>query len=87
MNEQTDAIYKALNALCKALDLNGESGTEELFLILATVFDDENTEEMEAIRQDSNNEGLMYNMLWPIAEKIKAVRDDRANSVVPPWMG
>jgi hypothetical protein len=85
MNERTEKINKALNVLCEALDLKGEFGTESLFLILSAVFDDTNVEEMESTRKESHDNGLMYNMLWPIAEKINSVADEHLTSEIPPW--
>lgn len=85
MDNRTENIYSALTALCASLGLSGESGTEELFIILSSVFDNDNFEEMELIRQKSNADGLMYNMLWPMTEKIKDVADGKPRTHIPPW--
>lgn len=69
-NQKEENVYRALDSLCKALELRGESGTERLFILLANVFDDENYAEMHNILEQSHADGLCYNMLFPITERI-----------------
>jgi hypothetical protein len=71
MNTRTEKIAHALNILAEACGPDRSESTERLFLILGTAFNGYNVDEMESIRRDSHNEGLCYDMRWPMAEKIE----------------
>jgi len=75
-NPKEESVYRALDSLCKALELRGESGTEKTFYILAEVFNDKNYGKMYKILKNSHKEGLCYNMLFPITELILEVGKD-----------
>ena len=85
MNERTEKIHQALNVLCKALDLSGESGTEALFLILSSTFNDNNVQEIEDVLQERSDGGLAYDMNCLMAEKIDEVAKHYSDSQIPPW--
>jgi hypothetical protein len=74
--QQTEAIYKALLELWKAIRFDSsvetvsESDTEALFLVLGTVFCDEGFAEMDAILEQSHKDGLCCDMATVIAERI-----------------
>jgi hypothetical protein len=68
---QTEKIVKALDTLCDACEIGrSESSTERLYLILASAFSCENVLQMNAILNKSHDEGLCYDMRWPIAQKV-----------------
>jgi hypothetical protein len=68
---QTEKIVQALDTLCDACEIGrSESSTERLYLILASVFSFDNVLQMDAILNKSHDEGLCYDMRWPMAEKI-----------------
>ena len=69
-NQKEEAVYRALDSLCKALELRGESGTEKTFYILSEVFSYPNYKNMSDILKESHDEGLCCNMLFPITELI-----------------
>ncbi len=75
MTEQSTRIYEALHILCDACDLEGDSGTEDLFLILAEAFSERNVSEIGRYREQSHEEGCMMNMIGPMTRVIEKSLD------------
>ena len=74
-SKKEELVYKALDSLCEALELRGESGTEKVFYILVEAFDKDNVVEMQAVLDESHDDGLCYNMLWEITERIMQISE------------
>lgn len=81
MTEQREKIYEALCALCDACDLEGDSGTEDLFLIIAEAFSERNVSEMDLSREQSHAEGCMLNMIGLMSRKIENSLDSMFKKV------
>ena len=70
-----NAIVDALDHLIAACGLDrSESATEKLFDILAATFETEGAtrDAMETTLRESHQQGLCYDMRWPIAQSIAA---------------
>jgi hypothetical protein len=85
ISERNEIIYDALTASCDALELKGESGTEDLFLIFSAAFSKANVKEMNAEMKASHKVGLGYNMLGPMADHIEIAMEKQLKSYIPPW--
>lgn len=70
-----EAIRTAINQLMKACGLSGESGTEELFLILENAVAAVDW----GIVEESHEEGLCFDVSCLLAEAIVAELDDKAH--------